>query len=240
MPIGTAVHEKTFALCESLSYREWSGYYAVSSYEIHHEHEYNAIRNAAALIDVSPLYKYRITGTRRDAARRSHRHAGPAQGRRRRRSSTRRGATSTARRSTTGPSRAWRRTSTAGRRPIRPCAGSARTRSGMRGRDRGHLRAASPRSRCRGRRPAGCSQASPRRRSSKLKYFRVTRGKIAGVPVEISRTGYTGDLGYEIWIPWDEGGTGLGRADGGREGLRHAARRGCSPSTSRGSRRGCC
>jgi aminomethyltransferase len=37
-----------------------------------------------------------------------------------------------------------------------------------------------------------------------LKYFRVTRGKIAGVPVEISRTGYTGDLGYEIWMPWRE------------------------------------
>ena len=67
MPIGTAVHEKTFALCESLSYREWSGYYAVSSYETHHEHEYNAIRNAAALIDVSPLYKYRVSG--RDATR---------------------------------------------------------------------------------------------------------------------------------------------------------------------------
>src|SRR5205807_1455327 len=33
-----------------------------------------------------------------------------------------------------------------------------------------------------------------------LKYFRVTTGRIAGVPVEISRTGYTGDLGYEIWI----------------------------------------
>ncbi len=67
MPIGTAVHERTFALCESLNYREWSGYYAVSAYEGHHEHEYNAIRNAAALIDVSPLYKYLITG--RDAAR---------------------------------------------------------------------------------------------------------------------------------------------------------------------------
>jgi aminomethyltransferase len=37
-----------------------------------------------------------------------------------------------------------------------------------------------------------------------LKYFRVTRGKIAGVPVDISRTGYTGDLGYEIWIPANE------------------------------------
>src|SRR5262249_8367433 len=36
-----------------------------------------------------------------------------------------------------------------------------------------------------------------------LKYFRITRGSIAGVPVEISRTGYTGDLGFEIWIPWD-------------------------------------
>jgi aminomethyltransferase len=37
-----------------------------------------------------------------------------------------------------------------------------------------------------------------------LKYFRVTHGKIAGVPVDISRTGYTGDLGYEIWVPWNE------------------------------------
>jgi aminomethyltransferase len=37
-----------------------------------------------------------------------------------------------------------------------------------------------------------------------LKYFRVTRGTIAGVPVEIARNGYTGDLGYEIWIPWDD------------------------------------
>src|SRR6202041_3390992 len=37
-----------------------------------------------------------------------------------------------------------------------------------------------------------------------LRYFRVTHGKIAGVPVDISRTGYTGDLGYEIWVPWNE------------------------------------
>src|SRR6266550_2751727 len=55
MPVGTAFHERTFSLCESLNYREWSGYYAVSSYEIHHEHEYNAIRNAAALVDISAL-----------------------------------------------------------------------------------------------------------------------------------------------------------------------------------------
>src|SRR5206468_7602785 len=36
-----------------------------------------------------------------------------------------------------------------------------------------------------------------------LKYFRLTHGSIAGIPVDISRTGYTGDLGYEIWMPWD-------------------------------------
>src|SRR5205814_488836 len=36
-----------------------------------------------------------------------------------------------------------------------------------------------------------------------LKYFRVAKGAIAGVPVEISRTGYTGDLGYEIWVETD-------------------------------------
>ncbi|MGH9701955.1 MAG: aminomethyl transferase family protein, partial [Candidatus Acidiferrales bacterium] len=67
VPIGTAFHERTFRLCESLNYREWSGYYTVSAYETHHEHEYNAIRNAAAVIDVSPLFKYWITG--RDASR---------------------------------------------------------------------------------------------------------------------------------------------------------------------------
>ena len=67
MPVGTAFHERTFPLCHSLNYREWSGYYTVSVYEVHHEHEYNAIRNAAALIDVTPLYKYLITG--KDATR---------------------------------------------------------------------------------------------------------------------------------------------------------------------------
>src|SRR6185437_11557920 len=37
-----------------------------------------------------------------------------------------------------------------------------------------------------------------------LKYFRVTTGTIAGVAVEVSRTGYTGDLGYEIWMESDK------------------------------------
>src|SRR5262249_35176975 len=43
-------------------YRDWAGYYAPSAYEARHDHEYNAIRNGAALIDISPLYKYAVTG----------------------------------------------------------------------------------------------------------------------------------------------------------------------------------
>jgi aminomethyltransferase len=38
-----------------------------------------------------------------------------------------------------------------------------------------------------------------------LKYYGVTSGRIDNVQVDISRTGYTGDLGYEIWMPWEEG-----------------------------------
>ena len=75
MPIGSAFHERTLPLCESLNYRDWAGYYAVSAYETHHEHEYNAIRNAAALIDVSPLLQIHHHRPRRDEARRSADHA---------------------------------------------------------------------------------------------------------------------------------------------------------------------
>jgi len=32
LPVGTAFHDRTFALCHSLNYREWSGYYTVSVY----------------------------------------------------------------------------------------------------------------------------------------------------------------------------------------------------------------
>ena len=60
-----------------------------------------------------------------------------------------------------------------------------------------------PRWRCRDRRPARLLEAVADADIRGLKYFRMTRGTIAGVPVEISRTGYTGDLGYEIWMPWD-------------------------------------
>jgi aminomethyltransferase len=67
MPVGTPFHDRTLPLAASLSYRDWAGYYAASSYEPLHEHEYNALRNAAGLIDISPLFKYLVSGP--DAAR---------------------------------------------------------------------------------------------------------------------------------------------------------------------------
>jgi aminomethyltransferase len=65
MPIGTPFHRRTAALCASQNWRTWSGYFVASSYDVVHDYEYHAIRNSAGLIDVSPLYKYDIRG--RDA-----------------------------------------------------------------------------------------------------------------------------------------------------------------------------
>jgi aminomethyltransferase len=60
--VGTAFHPATAPLNRKQQWREWSGYYASSVYADAHDIEYNAIREAAALIDVSPLYKYAVAG----------------------------------------------------------------------------------------------------------------------------------------------------------------------------------
>jgi aminomethyltransferase len=60
--VGTALHTVTAPLNRKQQWREWSGYLASSAYADAHDIEYNAIREAAALIDVSPLYKYVIRG----------------------------------------------------------------------------------------------------------------------------------------------------------------------------------
>jgi aminomethyltransferase len=62
MPIPTPFHPKTLALCESYEWRNWSGYLAAATYEPTHEREYFAVRNSAALFDISPLFKYEISG----------------------------------------------------------------------------------------------------------------------------------------------------------------------------------
>src|SRR5215472_15411689 len=58
----TPFHPRTSALMEGQAWRRWAGHLVASSYELTHDREYAAIRNAAALIDVTPLYKYSVAG----------------------------------------------------------------------------------------------------------------------------------------------------------------------------------
>src|SRR2546422_2852467 len=60
--VGTAFHPRTAPLNGKMQWREWSGYFAASAYADAPDIEYNAIREAAALIDVSPLGKYEVRG----------------------------------------------------------------------------------------------------------------------------------------------------------------------------------
>lgn len=201
MPIGTAVHERTFPLCESLNFREWSGYYAVSAYEAHHEHEYNAIRNASALIDVSPLFKYLISGKdavklvdrviTRDAQKLA---AGQVyytpwcdeHGKVIDDGTVTRVGEDTFRWTAADPSLRWFTQNAIGLDVTIDDISEQMAALALQGPTSARLLDA-------------VADADIRH----LKYFRMTRGRIAGVPVEISRTGYTGDLGFEIWMPWD-------------------------------------
>ena len=62
MPVPSPFHSRTAELCTSLQWKEWSGYHAVRSFDTHHEREYHAIRQSAGLLDVTPLHKYRVEG----------------------------------------------------------------------------------------------------------------------------------------------------------------------------------
>jgi aminomethyltransferase len=203
LPIGTAFHERTFPLCQSLNYREWSGYYTVSVYEVHHEHEYNAIRNAAALIDISPLYKYRITG--KDATKLVNRvitrdinkvKVGQViyccwcdeQGKVIDDGTISRLEENVYRWTAADPSLRWFRQNGLNLNVQIEDISEKLAALALQG----------PTS-------AKLLKTVAEADIANLKYFRVTQGKIAGIPVDISRTGYTGDLGYEIWVPCGDG-----------------------------------
>jgi len=203
MSIGTPFHERTFALCESLNYREWSGYYTVSAYETHHDHEYNAIRNAAALIDISPLFKYRVTG--KDATRLVDRiitrdlqkiSVGQViytpwcdeRGKVIDDGTVSRLEENVYRWTAADPSLRWFTQNSVGLNVQIEDISESVAALALQGPTSGRL----------------LKSIAEDADLENLKYFRVTTGKIAGVPVEISRTGYTGDLGYEIWVASDQ------------------------------------
>jgi aminomethyltransferase len=202
LPIGTAFHERTFPLCHSLNYREWSGYYTVSVYEVHHEHEYNAIRNACAMIDITPLYKYLVTG--KDATKLVNRvitrdinkvKVGQViyccwcdeDGKVIDDGTISRLGENVYRWTAADPSLRWFKQNGLNMDVQIEDISEKTAALALQGPTSGQL-----------------LKVAAEADIANLKYFRVTSGKINGVPVDISRTGYTGDLGYEIWAPWQD------------------------------------
>jgi aminomethyltransferase len=171
-------------------------------YEVHHEHEYNAIRNAAALIDISPLYKYLVTG--KDATKLVNRvitrdirkvSVGQViyccwcdeQGKVIDDGTITRLEENKYRWTAADPSLRWFRQNGINMDVQVEDISEKVAALALQGPTSGKL-----------------LKAAAEADIANLKYFRVTHGKIAGVPVDISRTGYTGDLGYEIWVPWND------------------------------------
>lgn len=195
----TPFHQRTAALCASHAWRRWAGHIVASSYELSHEREYHVIRTAAALFDVSPLYKYLVRG--RDAARLLDLvvprnvlkaevgqvlytpwcdHAGKVidDG------TVARLDDHVFRMTSAEPNLRWLGDNAAGM-DVQISDVSDRT--------------------------AALSLQGPLAWSileslgaSALKYFRIEPATLRGIAVEISRTGYTGDLGFEIWMERDK------------------------------------
>ncbi len=201
MSVGTAFHPRTAALNRKMQWREWSGYFASSTYADFHDIEYNAIREAAALIDVSPLYKYRVTGA--DAGRlvdrvitRDATRLGPGQvyytpwcdefGKVIDDGTVHRLDDDTYRWTAADPQLRWLSMNAAGLDVTVIDETETIAALALQG----------PFSR-------DVLEAAAETSFADLRYFRRRVASIAGVAVDVSRTGYTGDLGYELWIPAD-------------------------------------
>lgn len=194
----TPFHERTAKLCQPQNWRRWAGYLVAGSYELTLDREYWAIRNAAALIDVTPLMKYIING--KDAGRLLNRvvtrdidklkigqvyYTGwcDDEGKMIDDGTISRLDETTFRMTSADPNLRWLSMNAVGLD-----AQIAEVTDSV----------------------AALSFQGPNTRSvlkrvcefdmTELKYFRLMKNKINGVDITISRTGYTGDLGYEIWM----------------------------------------
>jgi aminomethyltransferase len=198
MPKRTPFHSRTSVLCEGESWQVWSGFLSADSYELDHSHEYNAVRTGCAVFDVSPLYKYYIRG--RDALPLLNRMVT------RNISKCRVGQVMyTAwcdddgkvvddgtvarleenffRLTAAIPTLYWLQDLATGLDVEIEDVSDAQ----------GGLAVQGPTSRALLQQLTGSDLDA-------LRFFHVVDDKVAGVPVRISRTGYTGDLGYEVFV----------------------------------------
>lgn len=202
MAVGTPFHSRTARLCTSMRWKQWSGYFAANAYDDFHDPEYHAIRNGAGLIDVSPLYKYDFKGP--DALRlvdrmitRNARRCEIGQvlyaswcdddGKVLQDGCFQRLEANFFRATAAEPALSWFRLNAEGM-DVDVSEVSE---------DYGALALQGPRSR----------EILTRISSEDLtglRFFRLARTELGGVPAIVSRTGYTGDLGYEIWVESDQ------------------------------------
>lgn len=197
MPVPTPFHPRTSALCESYLWKDWGGYHAVRSFDTYFEREYFAFRHAAGLIDVTALYKLEVRGpdagaflsrmTVRDAAKIA---AGRVvyccwcdeAGEMIDDGTILRFDEEHFRVTSTEPPYAWFQRHAGGYRVEITDVTDRVAALSLQGPTSRDLL-------------AGVVEGPV----ADLKFFRFTPGRLAGKPVLVSRTGYTGDLGYEIW-----------------------------------------
>lgn len=194
----TPFHTRTAPLVQGQAWRRWAGYMVASAYELLHEREYAAIRNSAALLDVSPLYKYLVSGP--GAVRLLDRMVTrnvtkcalnqvmyttwcDARGKVIDDGTISRLAEAQFRLTSAEPNLRWLSLNAAG---LDAAIEDVSERTGA-------LALQGPLSR------TILSQICDAELTG-LKYFRLLQTSVQGIPVTISRTGYTGDLGFELWV----------------------------------------
>jgi len=197
--VGTAFHPRTSQLNTKMTWGEWAGYYAAAVYADFHDIEYNAIRESAGVIDASPLYKYLVSGAdaQRLIDRVITRDATKLQvdqvfytpwcderGKVMDDGTVTRLDETTYRVTSADPCYRWFLLNAAGLDVQVDDVSETLAALALQG----------PRSR-------EILEAATRSEWSDVKYFRRRRTEIGGIEVDVTRTGYTGDLGYELWIP---------------------------------------
>lgn len=197
MILTTPFHERTSALNETHLWSHWSGHLAADRYQMSDKFEYFAVRNAAGLFDSSPLYKYRITGKDAQAflagiLARDIRTCEPGNAQYTcwlddRGFVVEDGVILHPRKdeyllTSAEPNYAWF-ADRIGRMDVTFEEVSAEI---------GTLALQGPRSR------DLLARLVPQ--MERIPYFGVATGEIGGAGVTVSRTGYSGDLGYEVWI----------------------------------------
>ncbi|MGK2852103.1 MAG: aminomethyltransferase family protein [Candidatus Limnocylindrales bacterium] len=193
----TPFHERTNALNETQLWSHWSGHLAADRYQMSDKMEYFAVRNAAGLFDSSPLYKYWIRG--RDAEKflsgvlaRDIRQCPPGQAQYTCWLDDRGFVIEDGVILHTAKDEYLLTSAEPNLAYFADRIGRDQVTIEEVSHDIGTLALQGPRSR------ALLAKLVPQ--MEKIPYFGVAKGEIGGAAVTVSRTGYSGDLGYEVWI----------------------------------------